>query len=302
MKRLLVTGATGFIGRHVLSQLDPEAWEIVAPCRHPAKQQNAPNLIWIEGDLLDPAQRSAIFSRTKATHWLHLAWFTEHGKFWASGDNLAWTAATLQMLEYFRAAGGEQVVMAGTCAEYDWNYGFCSEDSTPLLSSSLYGTAKDSLRRVAEVYCRNAGLKFAWGRIFSPYGPAEDSRRFIPSVICNMLASQAVPCSHGKQFRDFLHVTDVAEGFITLLESEALGNFNISSATPVQLGEIVSQLAKIIGWTGQAEFGAVAVPDNDPPLLIGDNRRLSALGWTPKMTLKNGLTDTIAWWEKHKLN
>lgn len=297
MKRLLLTGATGFIGRQILAQLDFNEWEVIATCRHAKDQLNAPSLTWIETNLLDSNQHQTLFSQARATHWLHLAWYTEHGKFWNSEANLTWTTATLQMISAFRKAHGQHLVIAGTCAEYDWNFGYCREDETPLRPISLYGCAKDSLRRLAEAYCRAADLEFAWGRIFSPFGPGEDSRRFVPAVIGAMLSGTPVQCSHGNQFRDYLHVCDVASGLISLLSEHATGACNIASGTPVQLREIVFKLALLCESKSEPDFGAVIVAENDPLVLFGDNRKLLALGWKPKITLDKGLQDTVAWWK-----
>ncbi|MCL2344234.1 MAG: NAD(P)-dependent oxidoreductase [Desulfobulbus sp.] len=297
MKRLLLTGANGFIGRAVLERLDPERWQVIACSRQPAPAA-LPACVaeWRSVDLLDPEQACALMSETKASHWLHLAWYTAHGAFWNASQNLDWTVASLLLLKHFAAAGGKHAVMAGTCAEYDWRHGFCREDETPLNPQSLYGTAKDSLRRLAAAWCAGQGIRFAWGRVFSPFGPGEGRQRFIPAVIRAMLAGDAVRCSHGRQYRDFLHVADVANGFKTLLETDASGSFNIASATPRQLRDIVRLLGDITGWRGNPDFGAIPVADDEPPLLIGDNRKLHALGWEPSIELVTGLENAVNGW------
>jgi nucleoside-diphosphate-sugar epimerase len=301
LKRLLLTGASGFIGQALLEQLDPAEWEIIATgSRPPSPALLARVKSWVVADLLDPEQRRALIEQARASHWVHLAWFTSHGEFWHSGRNLAWTAASLEMLEAFRETGGKHVVMAGTCAEYDWRHGFCSEDLTPLLPHSLYGTAKDSLRRSAEAYCAARDVRFAWGRVFSPFGPREGRQRFIPSVIRDMQAGRPVRCSHGLQYRDFLPVSDLAQGFRRLLESGVSGSYNIASSTPTQLREIVRHLAEITGWRGSPEFGAIPVAADDPPLLIGDNRKLRAIGWQPETGLTTALARTAAWWQANE--
>ncbi len=297
LKRLLLTGASGFIGRAVLERLDPAQWEVVACSRQPAPDA-LPACVraWRSADLLDPRQARAAITEARASHWLHLAWYTTHGAFWKARQNLDWTIASLLMLKHFDATGGKHAVMAGSCAEYDWRHGFCREDETPLNPQSLYGTAKDSLRRLAEAYCAGQDIRFAWGRVFSPFGPREGRERFIPSVIRAMLAKEAVRCSHGRQYRDFLPVSDLADAFITLLETKASGSFNLSSSTPCQLRDIVRLLGDITGWRKSPEFGAIPVADDDPPLLVGDNRKLRALGWEASTGLTHGLESAVNWW------
>lgn len=142
--RVLLTGASGFIGRYVLRTLQHHGIEVISVGR--ARSQ--PSVLFIEADLLSLTDFGPLLQQAKATHLLHLAWYAEHGKYWTSPLNLRWTEATTRLVEAFCVTGGHQVVIAGTCAEYDWAHGYCREESTPLNPVTLYGTAKDATRRV----------------------------------------------------------------------------------------------------------------------------------------------------------
>lgn len=296
-RHALVTGASGFIGRAVVADLAAHGWQVTALTRQqPPPAESDPAIRWETLDLHDPAATTALCQRLRPTHLLHLAWDTTHGQYWSAEDNLTWVASSLALLQAFRASGGSRAVFAGTCAEYDWGHGYCREDLTPLAPHTLYGTSKNALRQLAFGYCAPDGPSIAWGRVFFPYGPHENPARLIPSLINAALAGRPLRCTAGTQYRDFLHVADVASAFRALLESGDSGCYNIASGQPLQLRELVGTLAALLQTKQPPQFGALPMRPDDPPLLVGDNRRLKALGWTPAIDLEQGLTETIAWW------
>ena len=293
MKRVLVTGATGFVGRQALAPLAERGYEV-----HAVRGRGEPvgPATWHQADLLDPTQVARLLDAVRPTHLLHFAWYAEHGKFWRSPENLPWVAASLGLLRGFAERGGTRAVLAGTCAEYDWRFGFCSEAATPTDAAFLYGVCKNALRTVAGSYAAGAGLSLAWGRIFFLYGPDEDGRRLVPSVIQSLRAGGPVRCSHGRQVRDFLHVADCASGFAALLDSPVEGAVNVASGRPVTIGAVVRTLAGLVpgGPVIPIEFGAVPSPADDPPLLVADVRRLAdEVGWAPRLDLRDGLADCL---------
>jgi nucleoside-diphosphate-sugar epimerase len=236
-------------------------------------------------DLLNTLDYGELIKESRATHLLHLAWYAEYEKFWLSPLNLRWVDATVRLTEAFCLADGKRVVMAGTCAEYDWSYGYFHEDTTPLNPATLYGSAKDATRRLVTAVCERHQVSCSWGRIFMPYGPGEDGRRLIPSLI-DVFEDRRAPFGvNAMAFRDFLHVEDVAEGFLTLLKDDAEGTFNISSAQPTQIAEVVTRLALARNANPQRVLALHSQRPSDPTLIVGNNKKLLALGWRPKHQL-----------------
>jgi len=298
MKRALVTGAGGFIGRQCLPHLSARGYEIHGV---ELEARFAPGLDveWHSVDLLDSASMSSLVAKLQPSHLLHLAWETTPGDYWQSPMNLTWLSVSLGLLADFSVLPGSRIVGVGTCAEYDWGTGVCSEDLTPLRQSSLYGVCKHSLQLVLGKLASARGLSAAWGRIFYLYGPHEHPARVVPYVVQSLLRGEPARCTPGDQIRDFLHVGDVGSALVALLDSDVSGPVNIGSGQPVSLKQLLSLIGRKIGREDLLQFGALPIPPGDPAFVVADVRRLrEEVGWQPALDLSRGLDHTIAWWRE----
>ena len=297
--KVLITGGTGFVGRHVLPLLAGNGWEIHAVTSKQKPESDPLGIVWHRLNLFDACQVDALVEQVKPTHLLHLAWYTETGKFWTSPTNLDWVIGSLSLLSAFRKHCDGRIVMAGTCAEYDWTYGLCNEGTTPCTPASIYGIAKHNLYNLCSAFASQAKLSFACGRIFFLYGPGEPRPRLVPSIICPLLEGKLAQCSHGRQVRDFLHVQDVAAAFVALLKSEVTGAVNIGSGDPTRIETVVSILGELLGRPDLIQFGAIPTSDSEPKMILSDSTRLAReVGWQPRFNLRDGLQDTVQWWRQ----
>ena len=141
MKRVILTGATGFIGSHAIPPLVEKGYDV-----HAVSSQKTgiklPGVQWHRANLLDEKEASQLMAEIHPTHMLHFAWYAEPGQFWNSPRNFLWLEASIALMRHFADSGGKRLVMAGTCAEYDWDYGYCSEVLTPCKPTTPYGVCK----------------------------------------------------------------------------------------------------------------------------------------------------------------
>ena len=150
--KVLLTGASGLIGRAVRAALQASGHHVVAVSRH----GDAPC------DLLDPAAVDTLLTRERPDGLIHLAWHAGAQDRWTSPANLDWMAATLHLAQGFARNGGQAAVCAGSCAEYDWSLAELSEDS-PLRPATLYGAAKAG---TGLALCKaDLGIALAWARM-----------------------------------------------------------------------------------------------------------------------------------------
>jgi nucleoside-diphosphate-sugar epimerase len=300
--KVLVTGATGFLGGHCLAPLVERGYQVLALHRKREPLQ-IPGVQWVHGDVMDRAAMQRVLDEHRPNGLLHLAWYVEPGKLITDASNLSWVSASLDLIRAFREAGGERCTVSGSCYEYDWRYGYCVEGITPCEPDTLYGAAKDGLRRAFLAYCNTSGLSGSWGRAFFMYGPRENPSRLVSSVILSLLKGSPAKTSHGLMVRDYMHIQDVADGLVALLASPAQGAYNVASGASTTIREIVERLGAITGRSDLLQIGAVPARANDVPLVLGDGRRMLAdTGWKPKFSLEEGLSATVDWWRAQQID
>jgi nucleoside-diphosphate-sugar epimerase len=293
--RVLLTGASGFIGGYALEALVQQGHEVCAVARSPGSPREG--VTWYECDLLSLGAPERLVDEAQASHLLHLAWYVQPGSFWNAGENERWIDASLRLLRAFGEGGGRRAVMAGTCAEYVWGgEETLRELHTPLEPASLYGACKHATHVVAKELAAQLGVSLAWGRIFFLYGPGEDTARLVCQVARSLLAGEQVPTTDGDQRRDFMHVRDVASAFVELLSGNLSGPVNIASGQAVQIREIVTLIAEQAGGLELVRFGALDRRAGEPEWIVADVERLrDAVGFTPVTGLREGLAETVAW-------
>jgi nucleoside-diphosphate-sugar epimerase len=300
-KKILVTGASGFIGQHIVAALNAKGYEVHGTYfQKPLDPRltNFEHCEWYQLNLLSEQEISELMVKVKPSHLIHLAWYTKHSKYWSSLENMNWVAASLYLLRQFVDIGGTRIVMAGTCAEYDWRYGFCNEKLTPKEPSTLYGVCKNSLQMMAHKFANENGLNLAWGRIFFPFGPGEHFKRLIPSVILSLLQGQIAHCTHGEQIRDFMYVEDVADALVTLLDTDFNGAINIGSGEAVSLKKIIYMIADYLKRMDLVELGTLLACSDDPPMIVADNSILkNQMKWSPHYGLESAIEKTLEWWK-----
>ncbi|WP_028593385.1 NAD-dependent epimerase/dehydratase family protein [Paenibacillus assamensis] len=301
MKRVLVTGGSGWIGRQVAAQLLEKGFDVHATYRN-AVIPNTSQVVchWHQVDLLEEAEVTNLIRQIQPTHLIHLAWEAVPPQCYHSITNYHWVHASMALIRRFVENGGTDIVVAGSCAEYEWENGYLDEYRTPLSMKTPYALCKNTLHTWLQSYAEHVGLRVCWARIFHLYGPHESGKRFITSMITSLLKKEEVLCTHGRQSRDFLYIEDVASALVCLVMSQLKGVVNVGSGQPVPLRLIASIIQEQLGSREFIHWGAIPLPA-DEPLFVGASieRLQKEAHWKPRYTLRKGLADTIAWWRKH---
>ena len=296
MAVVLVTGASGFLGRHALTALRSAGHEVHGLSRRPPADDAC---IWHTADMLDADAIARLMRSLRPSHLLHMAWVMEHGRYWTSPENVRWVEATLHLARQFEAAGGRRFVGAGTCAEYTWDDAILGgraidEQRTPRAPDHFYGIAKNAAFELLAAYSRAVGLAFAWGRLFFPYGPDRPTM-LIPEIVSALQEGRPALCTHGRQRRDFIHVSDAAAAFAAMLDSEVSGAVNIGTGTATTIADVATRLGHLLGRPELIKLDARAARPGEPQCLVADVGRLrDEVGFVAKIALDDGLRATIA--------
>jgi len=292
--RILITGASGFIGTHVLNLLVHENFKIHAISRNVRKDHSKNGVEWYKADLLKEVDIEGIFEKIRPKYLIHLAWKTGSGLKHESDENILWLKKSKELISVFYKYGGSRVLVSGTCAEYDWNYENLIEDKTPLVPLSGYGKAKLELFNFIESFSSTNDLSYVWARIFFCFGPHQNTNSLVPYVIDKLLKNEVVKTTEGDQVFDYLYIEDIAFALVSLLKSDYRGAVNISSGNGIKLKQLISKIAEYITAQDLIRFGAIPYTLGKPMKIIGNNTILRKNSkWTPKYTLDEGLRKTI---------
>ena len=283
--RVLLTGASGFVGRQTIGPLLDLSYEVHAV----GNTVTDPRARWYRADLLNQDSRRQLVAAVRPDALLHCAWVTGHGAFWTSPANLDWVAASLDLARAAAARGTRRMLMVGSCAEYDWaappTHPWREDD--PRRPVSLYGTAKDALHRLLAAFAGTVGIGLVWARLFHLYGPHEAPERLVPGLLAALRAGRPAEIGAGAAVRDFMHVSDAGRALAHLLAGEMRGAVNVASGQPVTIGALAGMAARL---AGRPDLLAVGAPrGNEPPSVVADVTRLRASGFVPAIGLEDGL-------------
>jgi nucleoside-diphosphate-sugar epimerase len=295
MRRVLVTGASGFLGRAAVAALRGRGYEVHGVARTAPAGAGAD--AWHAADLLDPAGPAFVARAAGASHLLHLAWTTGHGRFWADPANLAWVRATCALVEAFAAGGGTRVVLAGTCAQYDWTAlpsdGVAAERSSPRRPATLYGVAKQAADELVEAWAATVGVSAATGLLFFPYGPGDQPARLVPSVALDVLAGREARVGPGTEVRDFVHVDDCGAAMAALVDSEVAGPVNVGTGHGASVAEVATAVARLAGGEHLLRLGALPGSAERSAVVADVARLRDDVGFEPRYDLERGLRATV---------
>ena len=303
--RVLLTGASGFVGAAVLAELlKAPAADVCVLVRRPADAWRIaallPRTTVVAADLADEAAIRETLRRFEPTHLIHAAWGGVPGSHRNDPAQHLDVHHTMQLLHRALTSGVRHVVGLGSQAEY----GPCADridETAPTRPTTMYGAAKLAACVMASRMCAVSGARFAWLRLFSSYGPGDHPEWMIPYVTRVLLRGDRPSVTAAEQRWDYLYVDDVATAVVeTARQPHAEGIFNLGSGRAVPLRSIIEQIRDAIDAALPIGFGEVAYrPDQVMHLEANIDRLQSATGWAPATPLGHGLRATVEWYRRH---
>jgi nucleoside-diphosphate-sugar epimerase len=297
MSRILITGASGFVGAAAADLAARRGHQVTALVRNAAALRVAAlsdRCAIAIADLADTDAVRGAIAEARPDIIIHSAWEGVGGPARASDAQLDSIRTTVALLDAGIAAGINRFIGIGSQAEYGRHDRRIDENAAtePFL---LYGAAKLSACHLTRQRAGDAGIGFAWLRLFSPYGPGDNPNWLIPSVAAQILAGKAPRTSAGTQKWDYLHINDTAEGIIAAALTEgAQGVFNLSSGRALAVRAIVEHIRDLACPGLPLTFGEIPFGPNQIMHLEGDCSRLTAAtGWTPRIALEDGLVTVV---------
>ncbi|HXZ09390.1 MAG TPA: NAD(P)-dependent oxidoreductase [Paraburkholderia sp.] len=283
MTRIAITGATGFIGRHVLEELASRDLEVVATTRgEPATSPVFANVRWVKFDL-SSAGADAFDALGQPDILIHLAW-GGLPNYRALRHFELELPAHYAFLQHLTRAGLKSLLVAGTCLEYGLRSGALSE-TDPTSPITPYGFAKDTLRRQLEYLQRDpdCAFKLTWARLFFMHGEGQAGTSLFPQLRHAVERGEpSFRMSGGEQLRDYLSVAQVAQTLVELaLKQQDTGPVNVSSGTPRSVRGMVEQWLRENDWNIALDLGHYPYPDYEPMAFWGLRHKLDRVLETP---------------------
>jgi nucleoside-diphosphate-sugar epimerase len=267
---VLLTGATGFVGRQIMRRLIERGARVRVVVRDAAKlpADLPPERVVTTRDLFSESDAWWADTCAGVDTVIHAAWYAEPGKYLQSPLNMTCLRGTLALAGGAASAGVRRLVGVGSCTEYDTSAGDLSID-TPLLPASPYAAAKVAAFLSLAHWLPAQRIGFAWCRIFYLYGEDEDERRLAAHIRRRLDAGEPAELTSGTQVRDFLDVRDAGRMIADVALGAVNGPVNICSGVPTTVRELAERIADEYGRRDLLRFGVRADNEFDPPRVVG---------------------------------
>lgn len=314
-KRVLVTGAAGFIGRHLTAHLLGLGADVSAFVRYNSRGEtrlaelpggvDGAAVDVIAGDLKDPqAVARAVRGRDVVFHLaalIGIPYSYVHPYDYVQTNTLG----TAHVLDACREHGVQKLVVTSTSEVYGTACYVPIDEAHPLQAQSPYAASKIAADQLALSYFRTFDLPVALVRPFNTYGPGQSARAVIPAIITQAMAGDTVRLGSLTPRRDLTFVEDTAAGMVRVAEvRESSGEvINLGQGTDISIGELAEKIFALLGTRPRLDTDASRLrPERSEVMrLVADSRKAAGLlGWQPRVGLDDGLLRTIRWIERHR--
>ncbi|MBC8103830.1 MAG: NAD(P)-dependent oxidoreductase [Cytophagales bacterium] len=296
-----MTGAGGFVGSSLTRLLVEAGCKVHAVVRPGGDIRRLSALrdqiSLLEADLFDLTAICSIVQQVRPELCFHLAWHLDKGNGQLNFEaNSASLVSSLQLATCLAKTECRRLIVTGSCLEYKRGLGYLRETSATE-PWSPYAAAKIALYTMLTALASTSAMELAWARLFYLYGPGEDERRLVPSVIRSLLRGETAKTTPGGQVYDYLHVEDAAAALWAIAQSEICGPVNIGSGIPVVVKDLIIRIGQIMDREDLLQIGQLHYRGDEPMFVCADNQILrTGTQWIPRFDLFEGLEQTIRWW------
>ncbi len=291
---IIVTGASGFLGRLILPRLLDRGHHIVTAGRSPVSH----GIPYIPMDFMQPAlvmEAADQIRSVRADCIIHLAWIARPPQFWTSLENLDCLAASLELLKSLAASAVHKFIGVGSCAEYgDGDTSAISEAYSMRRPTSTYGHAKNALFEIA-MSAKNelAPMSFSWARLFYVYGEGEPAQKLITSMITSFREGCVPDLREPDRRIDLIYADDVAEALVQIAESDVAGAINVGTGVGISIREVAVMIAALVAPHLIPSVVSLPKRIGRPDVVANASLLKNTIGFTPTMTLEEGVRRII---------
>lgn len=305
----VVTGAAGFVGRRLCARMRELGWEVTGITLS-GQRTDIAGVQWAEGDVTDPDFVSGVVAGARPRYLVHLAAQSSVAVSGAAAGaaatvrvNVGGAAAVLAAVAATPEPASIRLLMVGSAEEYGaWDAARGPiPESAPLAPLNPYAASKVCQEVLALQYARSDGLDVVLTRSFNHTGPGQAARFLVPSLVARTLALRSagggeLVIGNPHVVRDFLHVDDVVEAYLALLERGGSGiAYNVCSEEGWAVGEVAELVLRAAGVTARVVTTNELSRRVDAPYLVGRNERIrDGVGWKPARTLERAVAEMVA--------
>lgn len=311
IQRIFITGATGFIGKHLVHRLVQEGYSVGALVRPAAaaRTDSMDGVIWYTGDIRNYEDLTLAFSAFQPDAVIHLVTYyaiihraDEIGVMLDTN-----VKGTINLLEAAKEYGKVRLFINTSSTQvYDPKPRRLKEEDE-IKPQSLYAVTKRNAEDSCTFYAMAYHIPCVTLRLFPPYGPGDQERRLIPYVIGSILKNTPPNLTTGKQEWDFVFVDDIVDAYLAVLRSDHFSEshavFNIGTGEPVSVRTIVKKIRGNLDSQIDLPWGSVPHRANEVWYNSADiSKAQRELGWKPQTGIDEGLGKTIAWFRDYYRN
>jgi len=304
--RVLLTGATGFIGSNLLMHLLKKSIHVLSVKNkgktHWRNNKGNKNVINVDRNGNFEDMDISIIKDNAIDTLIHLAWYGVENKYRNDPNQITQNLAqSINLFNAAKNAGLKTIIGVGSQAEYGPHNEPLNEETIPE-PTTVYGVAKLCSYHILNLLCKQNNIRFVWLRLFSGYGPMDNSSWLIPMIILKLLNREAPDLTKGEQKWDYLYVDDICNAIIAAAENcDVAGVYNIGSGRVITIRSIAEKIRNLIDPSLNLNFGKIAYGTDQIMFLQSISERFqSVTGWTPTVEIEEGLEKTINWFKNNE--